>query len=225
MLNRKLAIDNRKSTITGSSLVTMITDLKYAIRMLRKNPGFSFIAVLVLALGIGANTAIFSVVNGVLLRPLPYTEPDQLFMVWENDTQEGNPRNDVSPANFLDWKAQSQSFESLAAFTQPGVLAYSVAQRTQEIGVRIALGAQPEDVRQMVLAQGATLVLIGLGIGLLGALGLNRVISGLLFGVTPTDPATLLTVSLLLCGVAFLACYLPARRAAKVDPIVALRYE
>jgi putative ABC transport system permease protein len=106
-----------------------------------------------------------------------------------------------------------------------GVLNYTVAQRTQEMGLRVALGAQTRDVLQLVLGQGVRLILLGLAVGLVVSLALTRVLAGMLFGVTPTDPVTFVVVSLLLAGVALLACYLPARRATKVDPLVALRYE
>ena len=106
-----------------------------------------------------------------------------------------------------------------------GVISHSVGRRAHEIGIRMALGAKPRDVLRMVVAQGMRLALIGLAIGLTGALALTRVMSSLLFSVSPTDPATFAIVSLLLAGVAFLAIYFPARRATKVDPVVALRHE
>ncbi len=94
---------------------TLWQDMRYALRMLRKHPGFTLIAVLTLALGIGANTAIFSLLDGVLLRPLPYQEPERLALIWEDATKIGFPRDTPAPANYADWKAQNHSFEDMAA--------------------------------------------------------------------------------------------------------------
>ena len=106
-----------------------------------------------------------------------------------------------------------------------GVLAYAVSRRTQEIGIRMALGAQTRDVLRLVGREGLVLVLAGIAFGLVGALALTRLMSSLLFGVSPTDAATFAAVPALLAAVALAACYLPARRAARVDPTVALRYD
>jgi putative ABC transport system permease protein len=106
-----------------------------------------------------------------------------------------------------------------------GVMAFSVAQRTREIGVRMALGAQPDSVLKMIMGYGMKIVIVGMAIGVAGALALSRVVAGLLYGVKATDGTTFLFTSLSLAFVALIACYIPARRAMRVDPMVALRYE
>ncbi|HXQ74252.1 MAG TPA: ABC transporter permease, partial [Pyrinomonadaceae bacterium] len=131
---------------------TLLKDIRYGVRGLWKRPGFTAVAVLTLALGIGANTAIFSVVNAVLLRPLQFRDPDRLVMIWEDATFAGFPRNTPAPANYVDWKTQTQSFEDIAAsaestFNLTGdgdperVAAYSVtANFFPLLGVAPALG-------------------------------------------------------------------------------------
>jgi hypothetical protein len=247
---------------------TLIQDVRYGLRMLRKSPGFTTVAVITLALGIGANTAIFSVVRAVLLKSLPYSSPERLMVL--DEYQEHTGRSSVAWPNFLDWQAQSHSFEAMAAYREdhrsftgvgePTLLragevsapffsvlgVKTILGRTftdaedkpnagptavlscgfwREIGIRIALGASRQNVLTLVLSQGLSLGLLGMAIGLTASFLLTRWMASLLFGVSSRDPITYGSVVLLLCAVALLACYLPARRAAAVDPMVALRYE
>jgi ABC-type antimicrobial peptide transport system permease subunit len=114
---------------------------------------------------------------------------------------------------------------ALAAIGLYGLLAYSVASRTREIGIRVALGANPLGVIALVLRQGARLALIGIMIGITAAAALSRFVDGMLFGLTPLDPATFVAVSVLLAMIAFLASCIPARRATRVDPLISIRAE
>ncbi|MBA2242140.1 MAG: ABC transporter permease [Chthoniobacterales bacterium] len=129
-----------RASRTGFSLETFLMDLRYGMRSLLKKPGFTLTAVIALALGIGANTAIFSVINGVLLRSLSYADPEKLVMVWEHNLQENDRQNVVSPGNFLDWSSQSKSFEQMAAF---------VSRPTNLTG-----GREPEEIRVQLVSQG-----------------------------------------------------------------------
>ena len=106
-----------------------------------------------------------------------------------------------------------------------GVISYIVSERTHAIGIRVALGAQSRNILRMVVRQGLGLAIAGAAVGLVGALIVSHLMAGLLYGVRPTDPVTFASVALLLIVVALLACYIPARRAIRVDPLVALRHE
>jgi putative ABC transport system permease protein len=168
-------------------------------------------------------------------EPLKLVGPIQ-EAVWSADKDQ--PISDIRTLEQVLWKsvAQPRVFALLlgvfalmamilAAIGIYGVVSYSVTQRTQEFGVRIALGATRSEVLRMVLGEGLLLTAIGLSTGLLGAVGMTRVLAKFLFEVQPTDPATYIAVILTLAAVATAACYVPARRATKVDPIVSLRYE
>src|SRR5881296_3666962 len=117
---------------------TLLQDLRYGARMLRKRPGVTLVAIITLALGIGANTAIFSVVNGVLLRPLPYKDPDRLVALWENVPSHGRWR--AAPANFFDWKKQNTLFEDIAAYGGSAMTLTGDGEPEQLIGTMVSSG-------------------------------------------------------------------------------------
>jgi ABC-type lipoprotein release transport system permease subunit len=177
------------SAMMSGMMIGVLQDFRYALRQLRKSPGFTLVAVITLALGLGANTTIFSVMNATILKPPSFRDSDRLVL------------------GIL------------------GVVSYSVAQLTHEIGIRMALGAGAVDVLQLMVTGSMTWVVVGVAVGAAGSLGLTRLLGTLLYDVKPSNPVVLGTVSLLLTGIGLLSSYIPARRAAKVDPMVALRYE
>ena len=131
----------------------------------------------------------------------------------------------VLDASAVEWRPALRAALLLAVVGLYGVMAYAVTRRTSEFGIRMALGASSGNIRGIVLKQGLMVAMTGVVIGIVGALALTRVLRSFLFGLSTTDPATFAAVAALLIFVALLACYIPARRATKVDPMVALRYE
>ena len=273
-------------------------ELKHAFRMAARNPGYTLAAVAALALGIGANTAIFSIINTVLLKPLTYPDPDRIVQLM--NTSPNGTYAWASIPNFSNWCDQTSILEDVAAFDQGGsamnitgadpeqvraahvtadyfrlfgarfvygrgftpdddqphagrsvVLSYALWQRRFAadpgiVGKTVDLSGEPyviigvtaldyrtdpvvdawvSDVRWMVLMQGMRLVWIGAAIGLMGAFGLSRVLASFLFGVKALDPAVYATVPVLLSAVALFAVWFPARRATRIAPAEALRYE
>jgi putative ABC transport system permease protein len=169
------------------------------------------------------------------------SEPGQLISAARNAVRQIDPDQPIySPRTMYEIRAESVASERLnltllsifasialllAIVGIYGVMSYSVTQRTHEIGIRIAVGARPRDVFKMILGHGMKLALIGIAVGLFGAFALTRFMATMLFGVAPTDATTFTGISLLLIAVALLACYLPGRRATKVEPTISLRYE
>ncbi|HZF39041.1 MAG TPA: FtsX-like permease family protein, partial [Blastocatellia bacterium] len=152
---------------------------------------------------------------------------DKTVLVYGISTLESQLARAVAQQRFQTWLLTLFSALALllAAVGIYGLIHQSVVMRTREIGTRLTLGAQPRDILRLIVGQGMRLALCGIGVGLLAAYGLTRVLTGLLFGVTATDPMTFIATPLLLAVVAMLACYLPARRATEVDPLVAMRHE
>lgn len=186
---------------------TVPQDLRYAARMPAKAPGFALVAIATLAIGIGLNTAMFSVVHTVLVKPLPYAEPDRLLAIFEANPEKGWLAGASSPTNFLDWKAQNRTFTAMSAYNE---------------GTVTLTGS---DIIRMVLKEAMMTVAIGVVGGLLTAALLTRFLASLVFGIGVHDPITMVAVSLTLVAFALFASYWPARRATQVDPMIALRSE
>jgi predicted lysophospholipase L1 biosynthesis ABC-type transport system permease subunit len=233
-------------------LEDFLQDARYGVRQLRRSPGFTAVTVLTLALGIGANTAIFSLINALLLRSLPVQEPNRLVLLGHGldrgivgeaqraiaGIDKNLPVDKVTTLNELVDRSLNQvtliaGLSSLfgvlamllACVGLYGVISYAVARRTNEIGIRMALGAHQSDVLELVIGHGFKLTAVGVTIGSAAAFPLTHLLASLLYGVKPIDPLTFITVSVLLTCVAIIASYIPARRATKVDPMVALRHE
>jgi hypothetical protein len=211
----------------------LLRDLRHSLRMFRQTPGFTLAALSALMLGIGANTAIFSVVNTVLLKPLPFPEPQRLVNFMNVGPNGSNPGASVPKFNL--WREQTNVVQDAAAYSF-GVMNLTGGDNPEQLpSARVTpdffklFGAQTIAGRtftaDMVMAQGMTLALIGVAIGFGAALALSKLIESVLFGVTAKDPMVFVAVPAVLASVALIAVWLPALRATRIDPIDALRCE
>jgi hypothetical protein len=339
MGNVTLAVEDVRDVWIVRAIDQVWQDVQFAFRGLRKNPGFAFAAVCTFALGLGANTAIFTVVHAALLKPLPYADPDDLVAVsaYVPQLQARFPSLAIRALDFEEYRRENRVFSEMAAIRDRnfnliapativgvvgdvraaalerdptpaiyvphtrnrsramtvvirthqdpealaavvraqiwkrdnsvpiermrtmreimsesvaprrfqttlvllfallalglalvgvyGVTSYAVARQTREIGVRFALGAPQSDLLRSVLAQGMRPVAAGLLFGTALAWAMTTAMRSFLFGVAPLDPVALVTVSVVLIATAAMACYVPARRAARMDPLVALRHD
>jgi hypothetical protein len=207
----------------------LLKDTKLSLRMFWRSPAFTLAAVSALALGIGANTAIFSIVNAVLLKPVPYFEPDRLVVIQQ--TSADGPFSAGSPATFQFWREQTSVVQDVAAYrsniinlTGQGLPEQLRASQVSVDDSRL-FGADVARVRRIVVFQGMRLAIVGVVVGIVTSLGLARLISSFLFGVSASDPVVFIASPVVLTLVALVAAWIPARRASRVDPIDAQRYE
>jgi hypothetical protein len=190
----------------------MFRDFRYACRILRKSPMAAAVMVIALALGIGANAAMFVSVNALLLHPFAYPNIDRIVTVWETLPRLRLTRWRNSPRQFRRFSAAKSFFRATRGL-----------QRTREIGIRIALGAAAQEILRMTLGQACRIAGLGLIIGVPAAYLLMRVLASKLYNVVVVNWTTFSGVTFLLMAAAMLAGYLPARRAAKIDPVTTLR--
>jgi ABC-type lipoprotein release transport system permease subunit len=211
----------------------LLSDLRFALRTFRRNPGFTAIAVLSIALGIGANTAIFTLVDQVLLRLLPVKNPQQLVQVTQEGDLYGSDWGDgseLSYPTYTEIRDRNKVFSGVLAMALAivglyGVMAYTVARRTREIGIRMALGARGVDVGWLVMRETLTIAVIGAVAGLPIAWWLSRFIESQLYGVTPMDGTSVGGSVLALAAAALVSGLAPTRRAVSVEPMRALRID
>lgn len=215
-------------------------DLQVAFRQLARHRGLAAVVVVTLGLAIGVNALTFSFVNFFVFRPLPMKEVSRLVVIYGKHPEHGRDRARSTYADYVEWREQSTSFEDLGAGGErtvnlTGAVAggalglllanWGLAFIRSVTYERVALGANQADVLRLVLRQGASLVLAGLGPGLLLGLGLARTMAGILAGVSPTDAVTFMLVPLLLGTVGLLATVVPAQKAARVRPATLPRAE
>jgi MacB-like periplasmic core domain/FtsX-like permease family len=281
----------------------MLNDLRFAFRLLLKNPAFTAVAIVAIALGIGANTAVLSLVNALLIRPLPYRAPGRIVLMLEHFRAQHLDAIPVSAPEFIDYQTSCRGFEKMAVF-QParfnfaggdrperifgavgsadlfnvlgvapirgrafepadctaghddvliiserlwkrqfrllglfaaialalasigiyGVMSFLVVQRTHELGVRMALGAQRRDILRLVVGHAAKLILTGTFIGLAFAFATTHLLAAMLYHVSPHDLSTFVFVTVVLGAIALVASYIPTSRVIRTDPTLALTH-
>ena len=189
-------------------------DLTHGARVLRRDLLYTGVAALALGLGIGATSALFSVVDAALLRKLPFPDPDRLVVVWERNLERGMPYMYAAPPNFADWVSENTAFSGLGAFSTDR---HAIAVDGQ------ASALQGADITAGLF--GVRPVLGGLAVGLPATLALAQVLRSRLYGAASAHLATYVGVAALLLGISALAAWLPARKATRVDPVIALRSE
>ena len=206
----------------------MSTNLREATRSLRRHPAFTVPAILTLAVGIAATTIVFTLVDALMLRPMPVPDADRVVRAYPVDSR-GRQGNLFSFPDYRDYREHAAVFGAIAAVLAAvgiyGVIAGSVELRTRELGVRVALGATGGSILRMVLVEGLWLVGIGLVVGLAASLALSGTLATLLYEIRPTDAATLASIAALTVIVSLVASLVPAVRALRVDPVTALRAE
>jgi ABC-type antimicrobial peptide transport system permease subunit len=215
-------IEQHKEDVRDSWKVRIITDIlrdiRFGARPLWKNKIFSATIILTLGICIGANSAIFTILNALVLHPLP------IYMSGSLDELVNKSLNRQKTILFflVIFSSLSVFFTAIGIF---GVLTYNISQRTRELGIRCAIGATPRQILTLVLREGISKIVLGLIIGLVGAYFLSPLIDDFLFETFPRDPVIFFIAPLFLFLVALTASYLPARRATKLNPVEALRYE
>lgn len=223
----------------------MIREIRFAFRRLARSPGFVVIAVVTLALAIGASTAVLSLVNALLIRPLPYRAPQQLVLLLQHFKSQNLERIPVSPPEFVDYESRAQDFEKMGAFGNVDFNLVSGDKPERIAGAQVTanvfplLGVTPikgrffeptecqvgrNDVMRLVIGRALKLIAIGTAIGLLMALFSTRALQALLYRVSAVDLPTFFFVAFVLGLVALAASYLPAQRATRSDPMVALSH-
>jgi ABC-type antimicrobial peptide transport system permease subunit len=211
----------------------MLQDCRLALRTFRGNPLLTATVIACLALGIGVTTAVFSVVDGVLLRTLPYPDADRLVVLRTVDREDSLGRGRVSEAELRDWQTRALSrrrftMRLLSMFSAAGVflaivgivgiVAYSLSLRIREVGIRVAIGASPRSVILLMSRQGLVPVLVGLMAGLFLAVSLNRFLGQMLYAVSPFDPAVFGLAAAAVASASVLAAVASAYRACRIDP-------